>query len=391
MSSSPSLRPVDRQIVATLDLHGELLRDQLTRLSGLSRSTVTDAVARLRRQGIVTERAMPNAGGRLGRPPKMLALAAPAGLAGVIVLTHQTLQAGVLGFDGTLHARQIIEHQAHGHPAGMIQQGLALLTGALREVSRGSADLTCAVIGIPRPVSDTGGQPLLTPLAAPWIPADPAAELSRRLDLPVWMENDANLGALGEGAFGAAADMTSFIYIKVAHGIGAGLVLDRRLHRGANGLAGELAHIHVQDDGALCRCGGRGCLMTAFSTPRLIDWVRTVHPGVSSMADVLSLAADRDAGVWRLLRDLGRTIGRSLADFCVYVAPDGLVLDGILQNAGAPVIDGIRETLDQFAPPAIASQVRLAGGLLGDRAELLGAAVLARRHALRGPNLSDPI
>lgn len=377
-----SLRPGDRQLVAALRQHGELSRDQLARLSGLPRSTVTDALTRLLRHGVVTERPMPNAAGRIGRPPRLLALAAPAGLVGVIALTHQTLQAGVLDFDGTLYTRQINEAYLADQQSSMIESGLAMLQEA-PGTSRPPGDLSCAVIGVPTPVSDTGGRPLPNSLAPPWIPADPAAELGRHLDVPVWLENDANLGALGEAAFGAAADMTSFIYIKIAHGIGAGLVLDRRLHRGTHGLAGEIAHIHVEGNGSLCRCGGRGCLMTAFNTPQLIDWIRAVHPDVGSMADVLSLAADRDTGVWRLLRDLGRTIGRSLADFCVYLAPDGVVLEGILENAGEPIIDGIREMLDEFTPPAIASRVRLAGGLLGDRAELLGAAVLARRHALR--------
>jgi predicted NBD/HSP70 family sugar kinase len=391
-SIMPSLRLVDRQLVAALRQHGELSRDQLARLSGLPRSTVTDALTRLLRHGVVTERPMPNAAGRIGRPPRLLALAAPTGLVGVIALTHQTLQAGVLDFDGTLYTRQINEaYLPDQQQSGMIESGLALLHDALPGTSRPLGDLTCAVIGIPTPVSDTRGRPLPNSLAPPWIPADPAAELGRHLDVPIWLENDANLGALGEAAFGAAADMTSFIYIKIAHGIGAGLVLDRRLYRGTHGLAGELAHIHVEGNGSLCRCGGRGCLMTAFNTPQLIDWIRTVHPDVGSMAEVLSLAADRDTGAWRLLRDLGRTIGRSLADFCVYLAPDGVVLEGILENAGAPLIDGIREMLDEFTPPAIASRVRLVGGLLGDRAELLGAAVLARRHALRELDLSDPV
>jgi predicted NBD/HSP70 family sugar kinase len=129
--------------------------------------------------------------------------------------------------------------------------------------------------------------------------------------------------------------MTSFIDIKMAQGIGAGLILDGRLHRGTNGLADELAHIHIEDDGAVCGCGGCGCLATILNTLRLVDLIRAVHPGAATTPDVLSLAADGDAGVWRLLRDLGRTIGRFLADFCVYVAPDGIVLDGLLQNAGA--------------------------------------------------------
>ncbi len=178
--------------------------------------------------------------------------------------------------------------------------------------------------------------------------------------------------------FGAAAEMSSFIYVKIAQGIGAGLVLDRRLHRGTKGLAGELAHIHVEDDGVVCRCGGRGCLMTSLNTLRLIDRIESIHPARSRWPTCSRSRREGDAGVTRLLRDLGRTIGRSLADFCVYLAPDGIVIDGLLRNAGIPVIDGIREALNQFAPPAIVSGVEVVTGTLPERPELHGAVVLAR-------------
>jgi predicted NBD/HSP70 family sugar kinase len=361
------LRPTDRQLVATLDLHGRLSRDRLAALSGLPRSTVADALARLVRHGIVAERPAPETAGRTGRPPRLLELAAPAGLVGVIAQTHLTLQAAVAGFDGTLLAHRLADPYAHDRNAGLGGPGSAMLGEALREVSRAPGDLACAVVGVPSAVS-AAGRP------------DLEAEFGRRLGVPVVVENDANLGALGEGAFGAAAEMTDYIYIKLVHGIGAGLVLDRRLYRGTNGLAGELAHIHADADGPLCRCGGRGCLMTRFNAPKLIGMLQYVDPSVETMADILALAARRDAGVWRVLRDLGRTLGRSLADFCVYVAPDGIVVDGMLENAAAPVIEGIREMLAQFAPPAAVAQLRVVGGELGQYAELRGGAVLARRN-----------
>ncbi|MGH3410043.1 MAG: ROK family protein [Streptosporangiaceae bacterium] len=364
------LRPSDRQLVATLRRHGQLPRDRLARLSGLPRSTVTDSLTRLRSQGIVTEQAMPRPTGKAGRPAKLLALAAPAGLVGVIALTHQTLQAAVAGMDGTLHARRGIDPYGGGSGPGLAADAIALLDQALSDIQRSRADLIRAVAGLPMPINGPSGMIQLA--------------LSDQLGLPVRIENDANLGALAEGAFGAAAGMENFIYIKIAHGLGAGLVLERHLYRGTNGLAGELAHIHVEGDGALCPCGGRGCLMTSFNTPRLIDWIQTVHPGAVTMADVLALAADQDTGVCRILRDLGRTLGRSLADLCVYLAPDGIILDGVLENAAVPVIDGIRQMLSQLAPPAVAAQVKIVGGLLGHDAELRGGAVLARQHHLAG-------
>jgi predicted NBD/HSP70 family sugar kinase len=383
MTDMPPLRPTDRQLVTTLGVHGQLSRDRLAALSGLPRSTVADALARLRRQGIVVDRPAPDMAGRAGRPPRLLDLAAPAGLVGVIALTHQTLQAAVAGFDGTLHARRIIEPYAHDWSTGLAGPGTAMLGEVLRELSLAPGDLACAVIGVPVPVSETGRPTDGTSPRGPAgrsFSAGLAAELSRELGVPAWVENDANLGALGEGTFGAAADMANFIYLKLVHGIGAGLVLDRRLYRGNNGLAGELSHINAEADGSLCRCGGRGCLMMKFNTPRLIDWIQAVHPGAKTMADILALAAGKDAGVWRILRDLGRTLGRSLADFCVYMAPDGIILDGILETAAAPVIDGVAEMMSQFAPPATVAQLRIEGGRLGQDAELRGAAVLARRN-----------
>jgi predicted NBD/HSP70 family sugar kinase len=394
MADALVLRPSDRQLLATLRQHGELRRSQLARLSGLPRSTITDAVTRLQRSGIVVERPAPAAAQtRTGRPPKLLALAAPSGFIGVLALTHGTLQAGVVSFDGTVQACRATDAYVHDLVDGIVEPGLALLDQALRDISCTRDALTCAVVGLPLPVvpglglggpapSQAGSErPRLQRSPVPaWAQTDPSIELSQRLGVPAWLENDANLGALGEAEYGAATDMTDFIYIKIVQGIGAGLILDGRLHRGANGLAGELAHIHVQDDGIVCGCGGRGCLVTILNTARFVDLVRAVHPGANTMADVLSLAADGDASVWRLLRDLGRTIGRSLADFCVYVAPDGVVLDGLLKNASVPVIDGILEMLNLSAPPAIALQLRVVVGALGTEAELRGAATLARHH-----------
>lgn len=356
--------------MATLQQHGQLPRDRLARLSGLPRSTVTDALTRLRRHGIVIQQTMPRPAGQVGRPAGLLALAPPAGLVGVIALTHQTLQAGVASMDGALSARRGIDPYRGGPGAAFAADTVALLDQALASIHRTRTDLTCAVAGLPVPIT---GEAEAIQLA-----------LGRKLELPVLIENDANLGALAEGAFGAAASMENFIYIKIAHGLGAGLVLRRHLYRGTNGLAGEIAHIHVEAEGALCRCGGRGCLMTTFNTPRLIDWIRTVHPAVETMTDVLAMAASRDTGVCRLLYDLGRTLGRSLADFCVYLAPDGIILDGLLENAAAPVIDGIRLMLAQLTPPDVAAQVRVVGGMLGQDAELRGAALLARLHHLSG-------
>ena len=218
------------------------------------------------------------------------------------------------------------------------------------------------------------------PKAPSWLQSDPTQQVSARLGVRVWVENDANLGALGEASFGAAQAMQNFIYLKVVHGLGAALVLNGQLYRGAGGVAGELGHLHVYEDGPVCMCGGRGCLITMLDTPQLVDLIQPMHDARLTMHDVLRLSEQGDAGVNRILGDLGRTIGRSLADMCVYLNPDGIVVDGLLETASAPVIAGIRSMIDRYAHPRAASDVRIVTGSLPHDAELRGAAALARQQ-----------
>jgi len=168
----------------------------------------------------------------------------------------------------------------------------------------------------------------------------------------------------------------------VKDGIGAGLVLDGRLHRGTTGLAGEIAHVSVRDDGPLCLCGNRGCLATVYRNgPQLIDEIQTAYGLPITFEDMQSLAAHGDTGVRRILTDLGRTIGRPLADLAVLLNPDAIVIDGALGPAARYVVDGVREAVDRHAPPMISEALVVRPGTLGDNAQLLARVALAReRH-----------
>ena len=113
-----------------------------------------------------------------------------------------------------------------------------------------------------------------------------------RLDLPVMVDNDANLGALAEAAFGAGRDAGDLIYIKVSSGIGAGLILNGRLYRGGAGLAGELGHVLVDPDGLVCRCGNRGCLETLAASGALVELLRRSHGEDFTVAGMLAAARE---------------------------------------------------------------------------------------------------
>ena len=193
--------------------------------------------------------------------------------------------------------------------------------------------------------------------------------------MPIAVDNDANLGALAEFTLGAGRDASDIVYLKLSSGIGAGLVLGGLLHRGATGIAGELGHVLSTTEGRVCRCGNRGCLETVAAAPALIELLRVSH-GELTLADLLRLAEDGDVGVRRVFADAGRSIGRALADLVNAVNPELVVVGGDLSAVGEPLLDGIRASLERYALPAASAAVEVVPGVLGERAEVLGAVAL---------------
>jgi predicted NBD/HSP70 family sugar kinase len=211
-----------------------------------------------------------------------------------------------------------------------------------------------------------------------------AQELTLRLGLPVHVDNDANVGALGESTFGAGRGTRVMAYLRLSAGIVAGLVIDGRPFRGARGVAGEIGHVLVDPQGPICRCGNRGCLETFVAGPALCELLRRSH-GPLTVKDQLRLAKEGDAGCQRVIADAGSVVGRAVADLCNYLNPDLVVVGGDLSVAGDLVIEPMREAVRRYAIPAAADDVEIVAGTLGDRAELLGALALA------GQESEDPL
>jgi predicted NBD/HSP70 family sugar kinase len=348
----------ERLVLGALRDRSPASRAGLAELTGLPGTTVVGVVARLLARGLVEEQESRPAG-RRGRRAALLALKPGAGRIGAIAVSHRKLRCGVVGRDGALLLRRDADLTAARGEAGIIDLAVDLLAGE---------ELDEVVVGVPAPF-ERGTGVLESPGPEhdePRLRSDPSAALADRLGVPVTAENDANLGALGEAGYGAGRGLRSFIYVKVAEGLGAGLFLDGSLYRGARGLAGELGHVQVADDGPWCRCGARGCLLHLIK-----------GSARSYLADAYgkSVTFEDELGL-RVLTDAGRRVGRVLAGVCTVLAPEAVVVDGALGVATGPFLAGIREMLDRHTAPVLAGTVRLLGGELGDNAELLGAAVL---------------
>jgi len=210
-----------------------------------------------------------------------------------------------------------------------------------------------------------------------------AAELRKRLDVPVMVDNDANLGALAEAAFGAGRDAGDLIYLKISSGIGAGLILNGRLYRGSAGLAGELGHVLVNPDGIVCRCGNRGCLETVAATGALVDLLRRSHGDDLTVPAMIEAAMQGDTGCRRVIGDAGRALGQVVATLLNVLNPEMLIVGGDLAGAGDLLLDGVRESVARAALPETSRGAQLVAGVLGDRAQVLGALALVVSEADR--------
>jgi predicted NBD/HSP70 family sugar kinase len=243
---------------------------------------------------------------------------------------------------------------------------------------------------LPVPGPGTGQRDTPRSGFAPWLQPDPAAALARRLGVPVVIENDANLGALGEAHAGAGRGHGCQIYLKLGErSVGAGLVLDGTLYRGASGFAGEIAHIHADDEGPLCICGARGCLWSRARRP-LVELMEYAYDRPLTFPEVLRLADADEPAPARVLREVGRALGRPLADLCTFVNPSLLILDGALGGAGRHVLRGLSEQIERYCAPAVAATLALAPGALGADADITGAVRLARAEALGRAAVLNP-
>jgi predicted NBD/HSP70 family sugar kinase len=215
-----------------------------------------------------------------------------------------------------------------------------------------------------------------------WVDLHPARDLSTRLGRPIRVDNDANMGAQGELRFGAARGYRNFIYVKASHGIGAGLVLNGETYRGAHGIAGEIGHTQLPDADNWCRCGNRGCLEAAVSLSevrRQLTHVRSEPAGDEPDRSLAGIGTDLVAG--RVIAAAGRTLGRVLADLCNALNPEAIIIGGELGTAGAPLLLGVRDSIERYAQPAAAHGVNVRSADLGLRSELMGAIATAIQHA----------
>ena len=155
------------------------------------------------------------------------------------------------------------------------------------------------------------------------------------------------------------------------------MIIDGRLHRGARGTAGEIGHVLVDEAGAICRCGNRGCLETVAAGPALVELLQRSRGEELTVGGIVELAQRGDAGCARAIADAGRATGRAVAALCNLLNPEMVIVGGDVGMAGELFLEPMRTAIERYAIAPAVADVSVVAGVLGERAELLGALALA--------------
>ncbi len=360
------------RVVRAVRLAGSLTQAEIARSTGLSAATVSNIVRELKEAGTV-EVTDTSAGGRRARS---VSLSGDAGIVIGVDFGHTHLRVAVGNLAHQVLAEESEPLDVDASWVDGFDRAEALVGRLVEGLGIGRDKVIGVGLGVPGPIDLESGTLGSTAILPGWAGINPRRELSQRLGVPVYVDNDANLGALGELVWGSGRGVKDLAYIKVASGVGAGLVINGQIYRGPGGTAGEIGHITLDESGPVCRCGNRGCLETFAAARYVLPLLQSSHGPELTMERVVELARDGDPGCRRVITDVGRHIGSGVASLCNLLNPSRVVLGGSLADAGELVLAPIRESVGRYAIPSAARQLSVLTGSLGGRAEVLGALAL---------------
>lgn len=359
------------QVLRLAHHSGPVSRAELTRTTGLNRSTIGGLVAELEERGLVREVAARQTR-RVGRPSPMVV---PSSRTVALAINPEVdaTEVAVVALGGRVLQRVRHQHERTPTAREFVSMASAIITG----MRAGLDEYRVLGIGLAVPglVRSHDSSIALAPNLG-WRDSPLAQWLFESTGMPVFVGNDANCGAVAESGFGVARDTSSAIYLNGgASGIGGGIVIDEAVVNGHSGIAGEFGHIFVRSEGVRCHCGATGCLETEVRRDRLLTTLGLDADQVDQLDDALVRAWQRGSGAGY------QEIRRQLDYFCVGLRtmvnlfnPSCVVLGGFLRTFLTAVgEEEIKSVVGNTLPDGL-SDVQLRPTTLGSELVLIGAA-----------------
>ncbi len=352
-------------------------RTELAELLGAAPSTISLTVGQLVSRGLVAEEGTRASTG--GRPRKVLRLGGTDEFAVAADLGGGHARIGLFLPGGGLTDVSTVPFAIADGPEAALSK-LAETLEALAE-RHGRERLRGVGLSLPGPVDVESGTVTLPSRMPGWNRFPVGAWLDERFGLPAAVDNDANCMAVGEHAV-QPVERRQSIMVKIGSAIGAGVIVDGRLYRGATGAAGDITHVRIDAAGDIpCSCGNTGCLETVASGSALVRILRERGREVASIGDVVRLASDADPQATRAVRQAGNYLGQVLSANVNFFNPDAVYLGGILSTL-EPFVAAVRSQLYEGCHPLVTEHLTIERASLGADAGLFGAGQFALQRAL---------
>ena len=394
-----------QNLVAVLDmlrLGRASTRSQLMRSTGLGRTVVSQLLNRLVEVGLVGDG--PAAESTGGRAPRSVRFRSEAGALLAAQLGATSLAAAVTDLALNPLARFEQRFDIADGPQKALDRVTEVFEALIEQSAVPRSSLWGIGVGVPGPVEFSTGRSISPPIMPGWDAYPIRKHLTERLGLPVWVDNDVNVMALGELYSGRARGVGDFVYIKIGTGIGAGIVCDGRIYRGSQGCAGDVGHVAVSEGSdVVCRCGNRGCLealaggaalardgTAAAVSGQSLVLASVLEEGRAVTAEEVVKAAQRgDAVSLDLLLSCGRRVGDLLATVVNFYNPELILIGGGVSNAGNLLLAAIRENVYRRSLPLATRELQIDLSGLGEEAGLRGAAAMVAEELFAPSHIMD--
>lgn len=375
-------------------------QSDIVRVTGLGRAVVAQRVSQLRASGILEAEGTVLAG--RGRPPRRLQIRPDAGHLLVAALGAASAEVAITDLSGKILACKQVPAAIADGPERVLAEVRTAFVELDQGVDHEVGPVWAIGIGVPGPVEFSTGRPVAPPIMPGWDGYDIRAAFAG-YDAPVWVDNDVNVMALGELREGVARGVANVVFLKIGTGIGAGIIADGSLCRGAQGAAGDVGHIQITDDPeVICRCGNVGCLEAlaggwalgreaervamAGRSPRLAAVFK--EAGALTAADVADAASHGDPVATEMLQRAGRRVGSMLASVVNLLNPSLIVIGGGVAGSGDGLLAAIRESVYRRSLPLATRHLLVTRSGLDHRAGVVGTAAMVLDEMFCETNLT---
>jgi glucokinase-like ROK family protein len=359
-----------------------------------SRGKISSEVARLVEKGLLAEKGLAQSYG--GRRSSLLGIPPSAGLIAAVDIGATSIDVALTTLGGELLARRGEPADVRDGPLPTLDRVKLLLSELLDEQAANARDVLAIGVGVPGPVEQASGLLTVPPIMPGWDRFPIREAFAGEYAAPVFVDNDVNVMALGEHWGGVAKGVDDMIFVKIGTGIGSGIIIGGRLHRGTQGCAGDFGHICVDPAGPLCSCGNAGCLEAMAAAPAIVlQAERCAREGESpllmallrekgelTMKDVGEAARRGDYCALTIVRKSGRLIGQTLASAVNVLNPSMIVIGGGVSRVGNALLAEVRSAIYQRSLPLATRNLPIVMSELDDVAGVVGASAMAAGEVL---------